>query len=72
MPNTVNYATSGRTEEWKLNILNNQALRRTTHVLNRNRNRNEVLISITAIDEGVVLDQIRVFNSCGFSVLERR
>lgn len=52
----VAFQTVGRSEEWKENILRNQALRRTKHLHNEGKN----TIRITALDEGVVVDQIKV------------
>lgn len=53
----VAYQTKGRSEEWKENVLSNQAIRKTTHKLAKKLTHT---ITITALDEGVVLDQIRV------------
>lgn len=55
----VDYATKGRSEEWKENVLTNQARRKTTHLLNPSKKQAE--LKITALDEGVVIDQIRVW-----------
>ncbi len=53
----VNYATKGRSEEWKQNVLRNQAIRRTKHAVNKSKRHT---IKITALDEGVVIDQIKL------------
>ncbi len=53
----VNYATKGRSEEWKQNVLRNQAIRRTKHVVNELKKHT---IKVTALDEGVVIDQIKL------------
>ncbi|WP_346238969.1 glycosyl hydrolase 115 family protein [Niabella insulamsoli] len=54
----VDYATQGRSEEWKENVLRNQALCITSHQLSR---REKHTIKIKALDEGVVIDQITVW-----------
>ncbi len=51
----VDFRTKGRSEEWKLNVLRNQAIRQTTHVLHK---AGEQTLTIKALDEGVILDQI--------------
>lgn len=55
---TIDYRTEGRSEEWKLNVLRNQAIRATRHAVSAS---NRMKIKITAVDEGVVLDQIKVW-----------
>lgn len=52
----VDYTTKGRSEEWKQNVLTNQAIRRTTH-LSTGRQHS---IKITALDEAVFVDQLKV------------
>ncbi len=54
---TLNYATVGRSEEWKNNVLSNSA-RRTITLLPSESGRHTV--RITAIDPGFVLDRIDV------------
>jgi Glycosyl hydrolase family 115/Gylcosyl hydrolase family 115 C-terminal domain len=54
---TVDYATQGRSEEWKQNVLINQAIRTTKHLATRPEKHT---IKITAVDEGVVLDQVKI------------
>jgi len=54
----VNYATEGRSEEWKENVLRNQAIRSTNHLLNK---KGKQMIYITALDEGVIVDQVKVW-----------
>ena len=54
----INYAAEGRSEEWKENVLNNQAKRTTRHAL---RKTGKNYISIQAMDEGVMVDQIKVW-----------
>ena len=56
-PIIINYATVGRSEEWKRNVLSNQAIRETKHRLASNVKH---VVKITALDEGVILDQIRI------------
>ena len=58
VPQTVSYETKGRSEEWKENVLCNQAVRRM--VLPVARKASHRLI-FTALDEGVVLDQIYLY-----------
>ena len=53
----ADYETHGRSEEWKENVLWNQAVRRfRLHVGKGPRHR----LSFTALDRGIVLDQIMV------------
>lgn len=54
----VDFKTEGRNEEWKENVLRNQAIRTTNHSLVKNNN---PTIKITALDEGVIIDQIKVW-----------
>ena len=55
----VDFRTEGRSEEWKENVLSNQAIRFTNHSLNGN---GKYTVTITALDEGVILDQIKINN----------
>lgn len=55
----VDFHTEGRSEEWKMNVLRNQAIRYTKHQI---RNEKQSLITITAIDDQIVIDQIKVWN----------
>ncbi len=55
----INYETKGRSEEWKLNVLRNQAIRRLTFPSLSGNN----IIRIKALDEGCVLDQIFVYEN---------
>jgi hypothetical protein len=55
-PQQVDYRTWDRSEEWKLNVLRNQAIRTTRHRLN---GEGPHTLTITALDEGVIVDQIR-------------
>jgi len=54
-PQTVDYHTEGRSEEWKMNVLGNRATRKTIHSV---QSRDQHTIKITALDEGVIVDQI--------------
>jgi hypothetical protein len=72
VPQLVDYAVFGRTEEFKLNILNNQAIRRSKHTIVKAKYVNDIKVSIKAVDEGVVLDQVRVYNSKNLKFPERR
>ncbi|WP_073347255.1 glycosyl hydrolase 115 family protein [Bacteroides congonensis] len=54
----LSYETVGRSEEWKENVLRNQAIRRVMFPVNRGTKHRLVL---KALDEGVVLDQIYLF-----------
>ncbi len=56
-PQIVDYQTQGRSEEWKENVLRNQTLKTTLH---RVKNSGKQTLKITALDEGVVLDQIKI------------
>lgn len=53
----ISYKTAGRSEEWKENVLRNQAIRRITVAVNRNKKNT---LTLTAEDEGVVIDQVLV------------
>ena len=58
VPQTVSYETKGRSEEWKENVLRNQAIRKVTLPINKQASHKLVL---TALDEGVVLDQVILY-----------
>jgi hypothetical protein len=55
---TIDYATQGRSEEWKQNVLTNQAIRTTRHVVGKP---GKHIIKITAVDEGVIVDQVKIY-----------
>jgi hypothetical protein len=55
---TVSYETKGRSEEWKENVLRNQAIRKVKLPVNKRKSHKLV---IKALDEGVVLDQIMLY-----------
>jgi len=52
----VDYRTQDRNEKWKLNVLSNQALCTTIHSVKPGKHS----IKITALDEGVIVDQIKL------------
>lgn len=52
------YATKGRSEEWKENVLRNQAIRQMKVTVHKTKKH---FIKFKALDEGVVLDQIKVY-----------
>ncbi len=54
----INYETYGRSEEWKQNVLRNQAIRRIQLPLQKGQKHH---ISLKALDEGVVLDQVVIW-----------
>ena len=56
-PVLLDYATVGASEEWKLNVLCNQAIRRLTLPVATSDTHK---LTIKALDEGVVLDEIRI------------
>lgn len=56
-PQTVDYRTFDRDEEWKLNVLRNLAIRTTRH---RFANFGHHTLTVTALDDGVILDYILV------------
>lgn len=58
-PQVLNYRTQGRSEEWKVNVLTNQATRTTVHVPVR---AGKQVLRITAVDEAVMVDQIKIKN----------
>lgn len=57
-PVEMSYETVGRSEEWKENVLNNVAVRKSLLPLKR---QNKHTIVIKAVDEGIILDQIIVY-----------
>lgn len=54
---TADYSTQGRSEEWKENILNMRAQRRFTFPL---KGRKAHTLSITALTDGVILDEVEI------------
>lgn len=59
-PKVIDFQTYGRSEEWKLNVLANNALRETTHQI---RSRGNHVLKIYALDPGVMLDRLEI--DCG-------
>lgn len=57
-PEVIAYETKGRSEEWKENVLRNQAIRKI--VLPVSDRKSHQLV-IKALDEGVILDQIMLY-----------
>jgi hypothetical protein len=55
----IDYATEGRSEEWKQNVLTNHATRTTRHFVDRP---GKHVLKIRAVDDGVILDQVKIFN----------
>lgn len=54
---TLSYETQGRSEEWKENVLWNQAVRKVAFPVQKGKKHR---LMIKALDEGVVLDQVRL------------
>lgn len=54
----ISYESRGRSEEWKQNVLSNQAIR---HISFRVKPRNKHRLVFRSMDEGVVLDQILLY-----------
>ena len=52
------YSTQGRSEEWKQNVLSNQSIR-TIRIKPGKAGQHQ--LRIIAIDEGVILDQVKIF-----------
>lgn len=57
-PQVISYETKGRSEEWKENVLRNQAIRKITLPVFGKKSHQLV---IKALDEGVVLDQVMLY-----------
>lgn len=55
----VEFQTGGRSEEWKENVLTNQAKRITMHDL---KEIGSHTLKIKALDEGVIVDQIKIWS----------
>ena len=56
----ISYRTYGRSEEWKVNILTNQAVRRMKFAVSPHSSNQ---LTIRALDEGVILDQVYIYNT---------
>lgn len=54
----IHYETKGRSEEWKENVLRNQAIRRVVLPVQKKK-LNKLVIK--ALDDGVILDQVSVY-----------
>jgi Glycosyl hydrolase family 115/Gylcosyl hydrolase family 115 C-terminal domain len=54
---TIDYATQGRSEEWKQNVLTNQAIRTTKHFVAKP---GKHTVKIIAVDDGVIVDQVKI------------
>ncbi len=54
----LNYTTKGRSEEWKQNVLRNQAIRKSKFFISKSGKQE---LEIKAVDEGVVIDQINIY-----------
>lgn len=59
-PVILDYSTQGRSEEWKVNVLNNQATRKLSFTLDNPKTH---ILTIKALTEGVILDQMFVSGS---------
>lgn len=59
-PEVINYETKGRSEEWKENVLRNQAIRKI--ILPVSSKKQHQLV-VKALDEGVILDQIMLYEA---------
>lgn len=57
----IAYKTNDRDEEWKNNVLTNQAIKRSKHQIKNTGKGNSHRIQIKAVDEGVMIDQVRVY-----------
>lgn len=66
----VDYATFGRTEEWKMNVLYNHAVRRFILPLEAAGRKHR--LTVKAIDEGVVVDQVRIYAPDAVTALQQK
>ena len=57
-PVVISYETKGRSEEWKENVLRNQAIRTVRLPVSGKKSHKLV---IKALDEGVILDQVMLY-----------
>lgn len=57
MPQKIDYATKGRSEEWKENVLANRATRTLAFPIASNKSHK---LAITALSDGVMLDCIEI------------
>lgn len=68
LPQTLAYATHGRSEQWKLNVLQNYAEVRVTLPVTQQGGTHSIVVA--ALDDGVVVDELFVLKSAG-SLMER-
>ena len=66
----VDYATFGRTEEWKMNVLYNHAVRRFILPLEAAGRKHR--LTVRAIDEGVVVDLVRIYAPDAVTALQHK
>lgn len=64
-PRVVSYETKGRSEEWKENVLRNQAIRKMVFPVS---GKNPHRLVIRTLDEGVVLDQVMLYMPEDFQI----
>lgn len=57
-PKVISYETKGRSEEWKENVLRNQAIRKIVLPVSGKKSHQ---LEIKTLDEGVVLDQVMLY-----------
>ena len=57
-PEVISHETKGRSEEWKENVLRNQAIRTVRLPVSGKKSHKLV---IKALDEGVILDQVMLY-----------
>lgn len=57
-PEVISYETKGRSEEWKENVLRNQAIRKIILPVSKNKSHQ---LTVKALNEGVILDQIMLY-----------
>ena len=60
-PKVISYETKGRSEEWKENVLRNQAIRKIVLPVSGKKSHQLEIDEIKALDEGVVLDQVMLY-----------
>jgi hypothetical protein len=57
---TISCQTEGRSEEWKENVLRNQVVRKVVLPVSKSVERHSLIL--TAVDAGVVIDQVLVYS----------
>lgn len=60
-PKIVEFQSYDRNEEWKKNVTTNQALRKSSYRLVKSKSGNSNKLKIKALDEGVIVDQIKFY-----------